>query len=60
MPVFTFEKLSPAAPREVVAPSPKKRRGRLVQMFGRLLDVRARRSFRRHKPAPSHRQEPRA
>jgi hypothetical protein len=59
MPAYTFEKLSPSPPRDPVAPRPEKRRGMIVQMFGRLMDLRPRRSFRREKVSTSHRQEPR-
>jgi hypothetical protein len=45
MPAFTFEKLSPPAPRAPAPPEVKKRRGVMVQMFDRFARLRARRIF---------------
>ena len=56
MPAFTFEKLSPPAPRAEAPPVAKKRRPVMVQMLKRFAAMRARRSFFfRHKaPASTH------
>jgi len=50
MPAFTFEKISPPAPRLPVAPvSNKKQRGVIVQMLDRFVEARARRGRREDK-----------
>jgi hypothetical protein len=45
MPAFTFEKLTPPAPRGPTPPVVKKRRGVMVQMLNRIARMRARRIF---------------
>jgi hypothetical protein len=54
MPAFTFEKLSPPAPRAPAPPVVKKRRGMMVQMFSRFAKMRARRSFFFRQKAPAN------
>ncbi|MGF6306857.1 hypothetical protein ABIB82_001004 [Bradyrhizobium sp. i1.8.4] len=43
MPAFTFEKISPPAPRGPIAPIEQKQRGVIVQMLDRFAEARARR-----------------
>jgi hypothetical protein len=45
MPAFTFEKLTPPAPRAPAPPVVKKRRALMVQMLSRFAGMRARRIF---------------
>jgi hypothetical protein len=49
MPAFTFEKLTPSAPRAPAPPVVKKRRGMMVRMLDRFAGKRARRVFFRRK-----------
>lgn len=44
MPAFTFEKISPPTGRGPIAPAVKKQRGVMVQMLGRLVDARVKRT----------------
>ena len=44
MPAFTFEKISPPAPRGPIAPVEQKQRGVIVQMLDRLVEARAKRA----------------
>ena len=45
MPVFTFEKISPAR-RGPIAPVDKKQRGVIVQMLDRFVEARVKRALR--------------
>jgi hypothetical protein len=49
MPAFTFEKLTPPAPRAPAPPVVRKRRGLMVQMLKRFAGKHARRVFFRKK-----------
>jgi hypothetical protein len=49
MPAFTFEKLTPPAPRAPAPPVVRKRPGVMVQMLKRFAGKRARRVFFRKK-----------
>ena len=44
MPAFTFEKISPPVRRGPVPPIEKKQRGVIVQMLGKIVDARMKRS----------------
>jgi hypothetical protein len=46
MPMFTFEKISPPVRRGPIAPIVKKQRGVLVQMLGRFVEARVKRTLR--------------
>ncbi len=46
MPAFSFEKISPPVRRAPVIPQPKKPRGIIVQMIGRLFEGRIKRGAR--------------
>jgi len=54
MPAFTFEKISPPAPRGPIPPADatavvRKQRGVIVQMLDRFVEARVRRSLREDK-----------
>ena len=56
MPAFTFEKISPPAPRGPIPPAAaagtsvvRKQRGVIVQMLDRLVEARAKRTLREEK-----------
>lgn len=54
MPAFTFEKISPPAPRGPIAPVDatavvRKQRGVIVQMLDRFVEARVRRTLREEK-----------
>ena len=59
MPAFSFEKISPPAPRApVAAPSViKKQPGVIVQMLDRFVEARVRRSLRDKKIRPESKQD---
>lgn len=46
MPAFTFEKISPPIRRGPLPPIEKKQRGVIVQVLGRFVDARVKRSER--------------
>jgi hypothetical protein len=46
MPAFTFEKISPPIRRGPLPPVEKKQRGVIVQVLGRFVDARVKRSER--------------
>ena len=46
MPAFTFERISPPAPRGPIPPNDKKRRGVIVQILDRFVEARVRRTLR--------------
>lgn len=47
MPAFTFEKLSSPLRRNPIPPDENKRRGRLVQLLERFVEMRAKRALRK-------------
>jgi hypothetical protein len=49
MPAFTFEKISPPVRRGPIPPIVKKQRGVIVQILGRFVEARIKRSTRRKK-----------
>jgi hypothetical protein len=49
MPAFTFEKISPPTRRGPIPPIVKKQRGVIVQILGRFVDARVKRSMREEK-----------
>ncbi|MBV8923781.1 MAG: hypothetical protein JOZ74_00290 [Bradyrhizobium sp.] len=54
MPAFTFEKLSPPAPRIANAPAAdKKQRGVISSMLNRLAEARGKRRLRKERAVPA-------
>jgi hypothetical protein len=51
MPVFTFEKISPPVRRGPIPPIVRKQRGVIVQILGRFVEARVKRSLRTEKGA---------
>ena len=49
MPVFTFEKISPPVRRGPIPPIVRKQRGVIVQILGRFVEARVKRSLRAEK-----------
>jgi hypothetical protein len=49
MPVFTFEKISPPVRRGPIPPIVKKQRGVIVQILGRFVEARVKRTSRKEK-----------
>jgi hypothetical protein len=49
MPAFSFEKISPPTRRGPIPPIVKKQRGVIVQILGRFVEARVKRSKRREK-----------
>jgi hypothetical protein len=49
MPAFTFEKISPPTRRGPIPPIVKKQRGVIVQILGRFVEARVKRSRREKK-----------
>jgi hypothetical protein len=49
MPAFSFEKISPPAPRGPVPATAEKPRGVIVQIIDRLVETRVKRTLRREK-----------
>ncbi len=49
MPAFSFEKISPPTRRGPIPPFVKKQRGVIVQILGRFVEARVKRSKRREK-----------
>jgi hypothetical protein len=49
VPVFTFEKISPPVRRGPIAPIVKKQRGVIVQILGRFVEARMKRTLRGEK-----------
>jgi hypothetical protein len=64
MPAFTFEKISPPAPRGPIPPAAaaagtsvvRKQRGVIVQMLDRFVEARVRRTLREEKGAIARRE----
>jgi hypothetical protein len=56
MPVFTFEKIPPPIRRGPIAPIVKKQRGVIVQILGRFVEARVKRSLRKEKGVVARRQ----
>jgi hypothetical protein len=57
MPVFTFEKISPPVRRGPIPPIVKKQRGVIVQILGRFVEARVKRSTREEKRVIARRQK---
>ena len=57
MPSFTFEKISPPTRRGPIPPIVKKQRGVIVQILGRFVDARVKRSMRKEKGVIARRQK---
>jgi hypothetical protein len=57
MPAFTFEKISPPIRRGPIPPIVKKQRGVIVQILGRFVDARVKRSMREEKRVIARRQK---
>jgi len=57
MPVFTFEKISPPTRRGPIPPIVKKQRGVIVQILGRFVEARVKRSTREEKGVIARRQK---
>jgi hypothetical protein len=57
MPAFTFEKISPPTRRGPIPPIVKKQRGVIVQILGRFVDARVKRSMREEKGVIARRQK---
>jgi hypothetical protein len=57
MPAFTFEKISPPIRRGPIPPIVKKQRGVIVQILGRFVDARVKRSRREEKGVIARRQK---
>jgi hypothetical protein len=51
MPAFTFEKISPPIRRGPIPPIVKKQRGVIVQILGRFVEARVKRSSREERAA---------
>jgi hypothetical protein len=51
MPVFTFEKISPPVRRGPIPPIVKKQRGVIVQILGRFVEARVKRTSRKEEGA---------
>ena len=49
MPAFTFEKISPPVRRGPLPPIVKKQRGVIVQILGRFVEARVKRSMKKGK-----------
>jgi len=49
MPAFTFEKISPPVRRGPIPPIVKKQRGVIVQILGRFVEARVKRSMKKGK-----------
>jgi hypothetical protein len=58
MPVFTFEKISPPVRRGQLPPIAKKQRGSIVQILGRFVEARIRRTSLKGKGAARRQQKP--
>jgi hypothetical protein len=56
MPAFTFEKISPPVRRGPLPPIVKKQRGVIVQILGRFVEARVKRSMKKGKGAIARRQ----
>lgn len=52
MPAFTFEKITPPAPRVSSPPAEKKPRGVIVQILDRFVEVRGKRVLKSERTAP--------
>jgi len=57
MPAFTFEKISPPTRRGPIPAIVKKQRGVIVQILGRFVDARVKRSMREEKGVIARRQK---
>ena len=57
MPAFSFEKISPPIRRGPIPPIVKKQRGVIVQILGRFVDARVKRSMREEKGVIARRQK---
>jgi hypothetical protein len=57
MPAFTFEKISPPTRRGPIPPIVKKQRGVIVQILGRFVEARVKRSMREEKGVTARRQK---
>ena len=58
MPAFTFEKISPPVRRGPIPPIEKKQRGVIVQILGRFVEARVKRSQREEKGVIAHYKPP--
>jgi len=58
MPVFTFEKISPPVRRGPLPPIAKKQRGIIVEILGRFVEARVKRTAREEKGVIARRQQP--
>jgi len=57
MPAFSFEKISPPVRRGPIPPIAKKQRGVIVQILGRFVEARVKRSLREEKGGVARRQQ---
>ena len=57
MPAFTFEKISPPVRRGPIPPVVKTQRGVIVQILGRFVEARVKRSTREEKGVIARRQK---
>jgi len=58
MPAFTFEKISPPVRRGPIAPIEKKQRGVIVQILGKFVEARVKRSRKEEKGVIARRKPP--
>jgi hypothetical protein len=58
MPAFTFEKISPPVRRGPIPPIAKKQRGVIVQILGRFVEARVKRSRRKQEKGVIARYKP--
>ena len=57
MPAFSFEKISPPVRRGPIPPIAKKQRGVIVQILGRFVEARVKRSLPEEKGGVARRQQ---